>query len=186
MNTNDVVAAIGGDLGAFGNLCEKYRSHIFNFFMRRTYCDSNLSEDLTQDTFVVAQQKIYMLNNPDRFLGWLHTTAHRLFIDSCRQKKKIVTEEFFENKHLCKYKKAQKYIDVFEINLSKYARDGSQRYDNLLKMYYKEGMSGEQIAEKLNIKIRTLWVLLFRAKAAMKKELNIQGFRTLEDCECLE
>ncbi|TWT82904.1 ECF RNA polymerase sigma factor SigW [Planctomycetes bacterium CA13] len=75
-----VVAAQAGDRDAFGALFERYRSGIVALAMRRVR-NADEAEELTQDVFIQAMQKIGQLRVPEAFGGWLRQIVHRMAIN---------------------------------------------------------------------------------------------------------
>lgn len=75
-----VRAAQGGDREAFGILFERYRSGIVALAMRRVR-NADEAEELAQDVFVQAMQKISQLRVPEAFGGWLRRIVHRMAIN---------------------------------------------------------------------------------------------------------
>ena len=75
-----VRAAQRGDRCAFGELFERYRDHIMAVAMRRLG-DFGEAEELCQEVFIQALQKLAQLRVPDCFGGWLRQIAHRMAIN---------------------------------------------------------------------------------------------------------
>ena len=75
-----VRAAQAGDRDAFGLLFERFRSTIFALAMRRVR-NADEADELTQDVFIKAMQKIDQLRTPDAFGGWLRQIVHRMAIN---------------------------------------------------------------------------------------------------------
>ncbi|MGV3484038.1 MAG: RNA polymerase sigma factor [Planctomycetaceae bacterium] len=75
-----VRAAQGGDREAFGFLFERYRPGIVALAMRRVR-NADEAEELAQDVFVQAMQKINQLRVPEAFGGWLRRIVHRMAIN---------------------------------------------------------------------------------------------------------
>ncbi|WP_146530184.1 RNA polymerase sigma factor [Novipirellula artificiosorum] len=75
-----VIAAQGGDRDAFGALFERYRSGIVALAMRRVR-NADEAEELAQDVFIQAMQKIDQLRVPEAFGGWLRQIVHRMAIN---------------------------------------------------------------------------------------------------------
>lgn len=75
-----VLAAQGGDRNAFGELFQRYRSAIVALAMRRVH-NADEAEELAQDVFVQAMQKIDQLRVPEAFGGWLRRIVHRMAIN---------------------------------------------------------------------------------------------------------
>ena len=75
-----VRAAQAGDREAFGELFERYRPGIVALAMRRVR-NADEAEELTQDVFIQAMQKIEQLRVPEAFGGWLRQIVHRMAIN---------------------------------------------------------------------------------------------------------
>lgn len=75
-----VRAAQAGDRDAFGLLFERYRAGIVALAMRRVR-NADEAEELAQDVFVQAMQKINQLRVPEAFGGWLRRIVHRMAIN---------------------------------------------------------------------------------------------------------
>ena len=75
-----VRAAQAGDRSAFGLLFERYRAGIVALAMRRVR-NADEAEELAQDVFVQAMQKINQLRVPEAFGGWLRRIVHRMAIN---------------------------------------------------------------------------------------------------------
>ena len=72
---------------AFGRLVEKYQSPIRRFFLNQTGGDSQLSDDLAQDTFVKAYVNIGQFRGGSSCSTWLYRIAYNVFYDYTRTHK---------------------------------------------------------------------------------------------------
>lgn len=68
----------------FGELIERFEPRLFNFLLRRLR-SRHEAEDLTQEAFVRAWERICTYNPTWRFSTWLFTIATRLAITSHRR-----------------------------------------------------------------------------------------------------
>ena len=75
-----VRSAQSGDRDAFGLLFERYRGAIVALAMRRVR-NADEAEELAQDVFIQAMQKIDQLRVPEAFGGWLRRIVHRMAIN---------------------------------------------------------------------------------------------------------
>ncbi len=75
-----VLASQTGDRAAFGQLFERYERHVFAIALRRLG-DYSEAQELCQDVFIQALQKIAQLREPECFGGWLRSIAHRMAIN---------------------------------------------------------------------------------------------------------
>ena len=69
--------ARAGSSDAFRELVERYESPLFNFLLRRTACAED-AEELAQDAFVRAWNKLASYDDRWTFSTWLFTLARRL------------------------------------------------------------------------------------------------------------
>ncbi len=78
-----VVRAQDGDRDAFGELFDRYRSAIVAGAMSRVR-NADEADELAQDVFIQAMQKISQLRVPEAFGGWFeHSRAFRWSITEC-------------------------------------------------------------------------------------------------------
>ena len=70
---------LAGDEAAFTALVKKYEEQVHAFVWRRVK-DYHVAEEITQDTFLRAYEKLGTLRDPNRFSGWLYMIATRRFL----------------------------------------------------------------------------------------------------------
>ena len=75
-----------GDESAFALLVKKYRKGVHALAWRKVD-DFHIAEEITQDTFLKAYQKLGTLKNPNQLAGWLYVIADRLCIAWHRKQK---------------------------------------------------------------------------------------------------
>ena len=75
-----------GDQQAFAALVEKYQKQIHALAWQKIG-DFHIAQEITQDAFFTAFQKLSTLTNPNRFAGWLYVIANRKCIAWHRKKK---------------------------------------------------------------------------------------------------
>ncbi len=73
-----------GESRAFDTLVERYQGQLLGFFFRNTR-DRQLSEDLTQDTFLRLHNQSWDFLPVGKFRGWLYRLARNLLIDNVRR-----------------------------------------------------------------------------------------------------
>ena len=77
---------LAGDEGAFTTLVKKYQKSVHALVWRKVG-DFHIAEEITQDTFLKAYQKLATLKNSNQFAGWLYVIADRLCIAWHRKQK---------------------------------------------------------------------------------------------------
>lgn len=75
-----------GDENAFTLLVKKYQKSVHALAWRKVG-DFHIAEEITQDAFLKAHQKLATLKQPIQFAGWLYVIANRLCISWHRKQK---------------------------------------------------------------------------------------------------
>lgn len=79
---------------AFDQLVKKYQSPVRRFFLNLTCGDSELSDDLAQDTFIKAYTNIASFRNLSSFSTWLYRIAiYFMIIFAAAKKQQTLTPE---------------------------------------------------------------------------------------------
>ena len=84
------------DHNAFGELVRRYQSPVRGFLTRMTRGDSHLADDLAQETFLKAWQKLKTFRGESRFSTWLFGIAYNEFRGQARRRKELALEEMSE------------------------------------------------------------------------------------------
>ncbi len=86
---NDLVARVvaSGDTHAFGELIRRHQSQVRNF-LRKLARDAELADDLAQDCFLHAWDKLRTYSGRGTFIGWLMKVAYTTFLQSKRKSKR--------------------------------------------------------------------------------------------------
>jgi len=82
---SQVEAAQAGDRQAFGDLFERYERSVYLTALRRLGNHAE-AQELCQEVFVQALQKIGQLRQPECFGGWLRSITSRLAINRAARK----------------------------------------------------------------------------------------------------
>ena len=172
---------LNGDTGAFEILILKYQSQIFysalNIVKNKEY-----AEDICQDAFLKAYQKLDTLMDKEHFYPWLKRIAVNLALNHYERDKRIVDMEDEESEvdyfdRLTTGECPEDYIIKDE--LKKYVKffvDGlPDKFRNIIILREVEDLSYEEIAEMLNISLGTVRSRLFNARQIIKERLIKQG-----------
>jgi RNA polymerase sigma-70 factor (ECF subfamily) len=87
ISDGELVARITGsnDQDAFRMLVERHQAAVRGFLRRLTAGDLGTADDLAQDTFLMAYQKLHTLKTTASLNSWLHTIAYRRFLQHTRR-----------------------------------------------------------------------------------------------------
>ena len=79
-------STLSGNDEAFGALVQRYQKSVHALAWRKIG-DFHYAEEITQDTFLQAYQKLSTLKNRNQFVGWLYVITNNLCTDWLRRKK---------------------------------------------------------------------------------------------------
>ena len=161
-----------GDESAFGFLVDKYKGSVHALAYRKLG-DFHTAEEITQDTFLKAYQKLSTLKDPARFPGWLYVIAARCCISWLRQNR-LQTESFDSLKREMNTQSWAKYADARlheEVHNALESLPESER--TVLTLYYMAGMTCEEIGRFIGTSCGAIRDRLYRARIRLKEELTM-------------
>jgi RNA polymerase sigma-70 factor (ECF subfamily) len=128
------------------------------------------AEDLTQQTFLIAQQKLSQLRQDDRARSWLFSVLRNCFLKSCRRQPPIpVASTALNINNVPENRPAGYPIDRRQLQEALDALPPEFRV--VVLMFYFEGCSYKEIAQGLDLPIGTVMSRLARAKGRMRQSL---------------
>ena len=167
-----------GDQEAFALLVNKYQKGVHALAWRKIG-DFHIAQEITQDAFLRAYQKLETLKNHNLFGGWLYVIASRLCADWFQ--KKSLPEQSLE------------VTDMSEVNRGSYSRYVAQKQEaeadetrrevvkellqklpeserTVMTLHYLGEMTIKIISEFLGVSPNTVKSRLSRARNRLKKE----------------
>ncbi|MBT8114122.1 MAG: sigma-70 family RNA polymerase sigma factor [Arenicella sp.] len=85
-------SVLSGDHSAFQELVKRHQSALRYSLRQLTKWDEALADDLAQEAFLQAFQKLGSFRREAKFSSWLYRIGYNLFLQHCR-KKRLETEE---------------------------------------------------------------------------------------------
>ncbi|RKU06589.1 hypothetical protein C6502_20340 [Candidatus Poribacteria bacterium] len=161
-----------GDESAFGFLVDKYKGSVHALAYRKLG-NFHTAEEITQDTFLKAYQKLSTLKDPGRFPGWLYVIAARCCISWFRQNR-VQTESLDSVKREMDTQSWTKYTDARlreEVHNALESLPESER--TVLTLYYMAGMTSEEIGRFIGTSCGAIRDRLYRARMHLKEELTM-------------
>lgn len=170
-----VRAAQTGDRDAFGLLFERYRPGIVALAMRRVR-NADEAEELTQDVFIQAMQKISQLRVPEAFGGWLRQIVHRMAINRVTRRR-IATSldpEILEATTTDETSPVGNAEDREQADAVRTAVDRLGRLDQeTLTAFYLHSKSLIEMADQFNAPIGTIKRRLHTARKRLAKQMDL-------------
>ena len=173
-----ICRTLDGDDTAFTQLVRKYQKPVHALAWRKIG-DFHIAEEITQDTFLKAYQKLVTLKEPQRFSSWLYVIAARHCVAWLR-KKRLLTQSLEETSpgqlERATYSgyvveenertSAETQREVVKKLLAKLQE--SER--TIITLYYFSEMSSAEIGEFLGVSANTIRSRLRRAQQRLKEE----------------
>ena len=170
-----------GDENAFTRLVKKYQKSVHALAWRKVG-DFHTAEELTQDTFLKAYQKLSTLKNPNQFAGWLYVIADRLCIDWHRKQKPSMEslettsgEEIEESsyRHYEDEQREEASAEHRQRHIRSLLEKLPESERTVVTLHYLGEMTYKAISEFLGVSPNTVKSRLQRARNRLKQEDDI-------------
>ena len=159
------------DHHAYGELVRRHQSPVRAFLARMTRGDVHLADDLAQETFLKAWQRLRTFRGDARFSTWLFGIAYNEFRMASRRRKDLALEDMGET--------------PLEPEEASAARDSGLRMDLAEALNYlnaseraavilccQNGLSHEEAALVLDCPLGTVKTNIQRGKEKLRKRLT--------------
>ena len=158
---------------AFDQLVKKYQSPVRRFFLHQTCGDSELSDDLAQDTFIKAYTNIASFKNLSSFSTWLYRIAYNVFYDYIRSRKEMAGLDTTEIDAInsTEQENVGQKMDVYQS--LKTLKDVER---TCITLFYMEDLSIDKIAGITGIPAGTVKSHLSRGKDKLATYLKQNGY----------
>lgn len=158
---------------AFDQLVRKYQSPVRRFFLHQTCGDSELSDDLAQETFIKAYTNIASFKNLSNFSTWLYRIAYNVFYDYIRSRKE--TDDLDARQVDAQYNTQQRDVGQ-QMDIYRALSILKEPERICITLFYMEDLSIEKIADITGIPTGTVKSHLSRAKEKMATYLKQNGY----------
>ena len=157
-----VHAAQGGDRLAFAELYARYVRFVHGIVLSRAPRDD--TDDLVQDIFVIAMQRIQTLRNPEAFSGWLAAIARNRVTDHLRRAPQ--TTELPVDVGVSDPDRTEALAALDAIKTL------PEAYRETLVLRFVEGMTGPEIAARTGLTPASVRVNLHRGMKLLRERLR--------------
>ena len=168
--------SLQGDLESFELLIERYQQAVYNiaYYKSRNYFDA---EDLAQDIFLAAFKALPTLKDINKFSSWLfgiaYNRCHKWFH---RERTKIVkfkeiSRQLSQQQRMERLKSGQPGTRFAgeEPELAEFLHRLPADVKKVLKLKYLEGLSYDEISDKLDIKPHRIDYLIRKGKKLIRE-----------------
>ena len=169
-----VIAAQGDDREAFGQLVVRFERTVYGIALRRLGNHAE-AQELTQEVFVKAMQRLYQLREPVRFGGWLRSITNRMAINRATRRKPVALTEPAILENTC-ISPATPLDNVLQRERAEEVRAGLGRLRVLdretLEAFYVRGQSLIEMSDAFESPIGTIKRRLHVARKRLAQELE--------------
>ena len=167
---------LSGDDEAFSTLVQKYQKSVHALAWRKIG-DFHYAEEITQDTFLQAYQKLPTLKNRNQFSGWLYVITNNLCTDWLRKKRPALQSLGDASVKAIDKLTYERYI------LEQRETEATERRHEIVKqlleklpesertvvtLYYLGEMTTKEIGKFLGVSVHTITSRLQRARARLQ------------------
>ena len=178
---------LDGEESAFSILVQKYQKRIHALVWQKIG-DYHIAEDITQEAFLKAYNKLPTLKNHKQFDGWLYVIANRLCINWMKRNKTSVQSiedtpvEEIEKSFYAHHDSEQRKMENTMHNRSIVKKLLAKLPENeraVLTYYYLGEMTTQEISKLLGVSVNTIKSSLRRARNRLKAEEQLLITETL-------
>lgn len=134
------------------------------------------AEDLVQQTFLVAQQKLHQLRKAERASAWLYAVLRSCFLKSRRKPIPQTMDDSFALDSLAELPAgddSDAWLDREALQLA--LAELPDEFKIVVLMFYFEELSYKEIADQLEMPIGTVMSRLSRGKAHLRRRLVVDA-----------
>ena len=184
MEQNDaqlIQRILQGDQDAFTPLVKKYQKGVHALVWRKIG-DFHIAQEITQDTFLKAYQKLGTLKNFNQFPGWLYVIASNLANDYLRRNRLPMESLDADNTNevdkvsYSRYQAEKQADEADETRreiVKKLLRKLPESERTVMMMHYLGEMTIKSISEFLGVSQNTVKSRLSRARNRLRKEEDV-------------
>ena len=153
-------------------MIRRHQSQVRNF-LRRLTRDDTLADDLAQDCFIHAWNKIHTYSGTGSFIGWVLRIAYTTFLQSKRRSKRYreileqIGQESEAKENLAPPGDELGDLDRFLAVLEREERA-------IMILSYACGLSHREIGEAVGMPVGTVKSIIFRAKDKIRTRFAIE------------
>lgn len=163
---------VQGDAGAFGELVRRHQSQVRNF-LRKLTRDPVLADDLAQDAFLHAWNKLETYTARGTFVGWLLKVAYTTFLQSKRRSKRY--GEILEEIGHAAEPAVDRGAPSDEISdLDRFLAILTEEERAVMILSYACGLSHREIGDAAGMPVGTVKSIIFRGKEKIRQSFDIE------------
>lgn len=166
----DVRRAVGGDHTAFERLYRDQVGRVHALCARMA--GDEVAEDLTQEVFIRAWNKLHTFKGEARFGTWLHRLAVNHVLSRRETMRRRERHRTDGEGLLARLAAPRRRSSADALDLERAVRELPERARDVFVLFDVEGYSHDEIADLLGVTVGTSKSQLHRARMLMRKHLD--------------
>ena len=167
-----------GDNNAIAEIVEEYRAGL-EYFLLSIVSNEDTAEEITQDTFVYLFVKKPKFKEKSTFKTWLYQIGKNRAYKYLKKNQRYISldegiPEFISAERMAQEEKY--FSDTEKLNIISVMSKLRKEYREILWLTYFENLSNKECAVILGKKLHDIESLLYRARKALKKLLQEEGY----------
>lgn len=176
MDDNCLIARVVAqqDAAAFGELVRRHQSQVRNF-LRKLTRDTDAADDLAQDAFMHAWDRLHTFIGHGSFIGWLLKVAYTTFLQSKRKEtryREVLAETSAEPGNGGVVSGSEEVVDLDRFLAVLTAEERA-----VMIMSYACGLSHREIGDATNLPVGTVKSIIFRGKERIRESFGIEDHK---------
>ncbi len=167
-------AVASQDTTAFGELIRRHQSQVRNFLRKLTAGSLDEADDLAQECFLHAWDKLQTYSGRGSFIGWLLKVAYTTFLQSKRKSRRYA-EVLNEAGHVADMESRSYTQESEEVSdLEKLLAVLNEEERAIMVMSYACGLSHREIGDATGLPVGTIKSIIFRGKEKIRTSFDIK------------
>jgi RNA polymerase sigma-70 factor, ECF subfamily len=174
---------LGGDERAFRALFDAYFPRLYRFALVRLEGDAEAANEVVQQTFCKAIERLDSYRGEAALYTWFCQICRNAVIDYCRARQRTAAKRTLEDEpdvravleSIAAPASSQPELQMWQRDIQRLVQATvdslPDRYGDILEWKYVDGMSVENIAQRLSIGTKAAESLLTRARVAFRDAL---------------
>jgi RNA polymerase sigma-70 factor (ECF subfamily) len=168
----------GGDKDMYAVVVERYEQKLLRYAIYLLK-DHDVAADIVQDTFIKAYINLQSFDVNKKFSSWIYRITHNEAMNHIKRYKKSFSFSDMQkdgDDFLADYT-LEKVVDknLMKASVQKCLKVVDIKYQEIIGLYYFEGLKYEEISDILHIPTSTVGVRINRARKILKDICESQG-----------
>lgn len=165
-------ALLQEDQNAFGELVRRHQSPVRGFLQKLARGDAHLADDLAQQTFIRAWQRLESFRGEAKFSTWLFGIAYNEFRMEARRRKELSVEEIAEIPPEPNQPAAAEQSNL-RMDLNEAMKTLTPAERAAMVLCCQNGLSHDEAAQVLECPLGTVKTNILRGREKLRKKLAL-------------